>query len=260
MKVSIITAVLNGEKTIYDCIKTIAQQTYHDIEHIICDGGSTDKTIDIIKKWGIKNTRVISGPDNGPYDAMNKGIKASTGDIIAILNADDMYADTHVIENVVTTISEKKVDSCYGDLVYVDRKKPDSVIRYWKSGCYSREQFKKGWMPPHPTFFIKKSVYEKYGNFNTNFPIGADYEMSLRLLYKYNISTAYMPEVLVKMRTGGKSAPTLLNIAKAIIENYKAWQTNNLYPIPLTLILKQLSKLQQYKIGIKFQTDNKKNT
>lgn len=246
MKVTVITAVLNGAHAIMDCIRSIIEQSYPAVEHIIVDGGSIDGTLDLIKACRSERIKTISEADNGLYDAMNKGIQASTGDVIATLNADDMYANKLVLENVVLTLSEHNVDSCYADLVYVDKEIPDRVIRYWKSGGYSKERFKRGWMPPHPTFFVKKCVYERYGLFNTDLPIAADYEMMLRLLYKYDVSTAYIPKVCVKMRTGGKSTPTLINVLRSVIENRKAWKMNNLHPIPFTLILKPLFKLHQY--------------
>ena len=245
MKVSIITAVYNGSETIEDCIKSVVRQTYSKVEHVIIDGGSSDGTLDIMKKYNDRISKWISEPDNGIYDAMNKGIKNATGDIIGILNSDDIYTNEFVIENVAEIISAYNVDSCYGDLVYVERKNTDKIIRYWKAGNFYKDRFKKGWMPPHPTFFVKKSIYEKYGFLNLDFPLAADYEIMLRLLYKHNISTAYIPKLLVKMRSGGTSNPGIYTI-KAIVENYKAWKVNDLTPDPFTFVLKPLSKIPQF--------------
>ena len=251
MRVSIITPVYNRIKTFESCLKSIHSQTYPHIEHIIIDGGSTDGTVGVIKKYEDKIASWVSEPDNGLYEAMNKGIKAATGDIIGILNSDDMYADNSVIESVVRTITENNVDSCYGDLVYVDSDDTARIKRQWKAGEYKKEKFKTGWMPPHPTFFVKKEMYERYGYLNLNFPLAADYELMLRFLYKHEISTTYIPKVLVKMRTGGTSNPGLYTL-KAILENYRAWKVNGLNPNLLTFLLKPLSKIRQFRIkGLK---------
>lgn len=175
---------------------------------------------------------------------MNKGIKTATGDVIGILNSDDIYEDNSVIEAVVNSLASNNVDSCYGDLVYVKRDDTDKVVRYWKAGNFYKDMFKRGWMPPHPTFFCKKSVYEKYGLLNLDFPSAADYELMLRLLYKCHVSTTYIPRVLVKMRSGGTSNPGVYTI-KAIIENYRAWKVNELN-YPITLLLKPFSKVIQF--------------
>lgn len=246
MKVSIVTAVFNGADTIEDSMRSTCGQTYTNIEHIVIDGGSTDGTLDIIRKYRHKIAKLVSEPDNGIYGAMNKGIRNATGDIIGILNSDDLYVDENVIGDVVNAISENNVDSCYGDLLYVERKDTNEIVRVWNSGVYDRESFRKGWMPPHPTFFVKRSIYEKYGFFNTDFRIAADYELMLRFLYRYNVSTAYIPRVLVKMRTGGKSRPDVIRVAKNMIENYRAWKVNGLKPNPTTFVLKPLSKAVQY--------------
>jgi Glycosyltransferases involved in cell wall biogenesis len=197
VKVSIITVVYNGKNTIEDCIKSAANQTYSNIEHIIIDGGSTDGTLGVIKRYEDKIAYWVSEPDNGLYEAMNKGLRSATGDIIGILNSDDMYADNSAIESVVRTITENNVDSCYGDLVYVDRDDTAKIKRQWKAGEYKKEKFKNGWMPPHPTFFCKKTVYEKYGLLNLDFPLAADYELMLRFLYRHGVGATYIPKVLV---------------------------------------------------------------
>ena len=246
MKISIITVVFNGAETIEDCIKSAIGQTYSSIEHIIIDGCSTDGTLDIVADYRDHVARVISEPDAGIYDAMNKGIRAATGGVIGILNSDDMYTDEFVFQNVVNCLSENNVQTCYGDLVYVHHEDTDKVIRHWKSGNFFRERFKKGWMPPHPTFFVKKDIYDQYGIFNLEFPLASDYELMLRFLYKYNVSTAYIPKFLVKMRTGGRCRPGILNTSKNVIENYRAWKINGLNPTPITFILKPLSKTLQY--------------
>ena len=244
MRVSIITVVYNGKNTIEDCIKSVAGQTHPHLEHIIIDGGSTDETVWVIRKHEDKIAYWVSEPDKGIYDAMNKGIKAASGDIIGILNSDDFYADEVVIEEVVRAITENKVDSCYGDLVYVNIDDTARIVRQWKSGEYKKEKFKKGWMPPHPTFFCKKSTYEKYGLLDLNFPLAADYELMLRFLYKHGVSAAYIPKVMVKMRAGGTSRPGLYTI-RALIENCRAWKVNGLR-YPIRVLLKPFSKINQF--------------
>jgi len=244
MKVSLITIAYNSAETIEDTIKSIVAQDYSNIEYIIIDGGSTDKTLSIVDKFKDSITTIISEPDKGIYDAMNKGVQNATGDIVGILNSDDIYADNKVVSRIVKAIGNK--DSIYADLVYVDRDNTDKVTRYWKSGKYRKGIFKKGWMPPHPTFFIKKSCYDQYGIYNLQLKSAADYELMLRMLHKHNISVAYLPEVITKMRVGGQSNITLLNRFKANKEDKLAWIINDLKPGPLTLIMKPVRKISQF--------------
>jgi glycosyltransferase len=246
MKITVVTAVLNNKVFFESCINSVLKQTYPDKESIIVDGGSIDGTVDIIKKYEDRITSWISEPDNGIYDALNKGLKLSSGDIVGILNADDIYAHNKVLETVVSHMTENKVDSCYGNLLYVDRKNLHKTIRYWKSDIYKEGLFYKGWMPPHPTFFVKREMYEKYGYFNTDFKIAADYELMLRLIEKHKISTCYIPEVLVKMRMGGMSNRSLKNLFIKSSEDYKAWKINNLNGGIYTILLKNLCKLPQF--------------
>jgi len=246
-RISIITVVKNNAQTIKDAIDSVLSQTYQNIEYIVVDGASTDGTVDIVQSYGDKIDKFISEPDNGLYDAMNKGIKLATGDIVGILNSDDFYIAEHVIEKVVKEFQEKGVDSVYGDLVYVDASDTDKIVRYWESKPYKKGLFYKGWHPPHPTFFVRNEIYKKYGLFNLDFKIAADYEIMLRYLVKYEISCSYIPEVIVSMRTGGTSNKNLTNIIKANIECYKAWRKNKLKINPKTFLLKPLSKIFQYK-------------
>lgn len=252
MKVSIITVVRNNAAIIKDSIDSVLGQTYKNIEYIVVDGASTDGTVEIVRSYGKKIAKLISEPDKGIYDAMNKGIRLATGDIVGFLNSDDLYADQYVVENVVNCIIENNVDSCYGDLVYVDRNNINKIVRYWQAGDYNKENFKKGWMPPHPTFFVKRKIYEKYGCFNLKFTLAADYELMLRLLFKYEISTCYIPKILVKMRSGGKSKPGLSTIT-GIKETYIAWKINEL-KYPLGVLFKPVRKISQWlrKVDTKF--------
>jgi len=246
MKISIITAVYNNEQTIRYCIESLLAQSHPAIEYIVVDGGSTDGTIEIIKSYAGKISHFISEPDNGLYDAINKGINLSCGEVIGILHSDDVYATNDIIKTVDEYMTRYGVDSCYGDLLYVRKDSIDKVIRYWKSCPYREDLFQKGWMPPHPTFFVTKAIYEAYGVFNSNFRISADYELMLRLLLKCRISTVYIPEVIVRMRVGGMSNRSLKNLLIKTTEDYLAWTVNSLQLKFYTIPFKNISKLSQF--------------
>jgi len=246
MKVTIITAVLNSVTTIEDCIRSVCSQSYPNIEHIIIDGGSTDGTIEVIKRYMDSISMFISEPDNGMYDAINKGLMNARGDVVGILNADDFYANEKVIEKIVEVFKKNGVDSCYGDLIYVDKEDPDKIVRYWKSKPFRSISFMYGWHPPHPTFFVRKWVYDKYGFFNPDFKIAGDYELMLRFIEKNKISTSYIPEVLVKMRIGGISNKSLKNIILQTCEDYKAWRLNGLHSGFFAVFLKKIRKIFQF--------------
>jgi len=216
------------------------------VEHVIVDGGSADGTLDVIERYQADIAHLIKGPDRGIYDAMNKGILAATGDVVGILNADDFYAHGDVLAKVVEVFTDKTIDSCYGDLVYVDAADTGRVVRSWHAGPYDLNRFHWGWMPPHPTFFVRKRVYEKYGLFNLNLGSAADYELMLRFLLKHRIKVAYIPEVLVHMRVGGVSNSSLKNRLRANANDRRAWEVNGLKPYPWTLWMKPIRKIPQY--------------
>lgn len=251
MKVSIITVCYNSCGTIRSTIESVKAQDYQDIEYIIIDGGSFDGTRDVIACYKDVVSKFLSEEDNGIYDAMNKGIKLSTGEIIGILNSDDCYANNHVISNVVAKISCTGCDGLYGDLVYVGKNDPDKVIRIWRAGVYKYDKFKYGWMPPHPTFFVRRNIYEQYGVYNTSFKNSSDYELMLRFIHKYKISLDYLPQVLVRMAEGGMSNASLKNRIRANKEDRLAWKINHLSPFFFTLWLKPLRKLSQFSINSK---------
>lgn len=246
MKVSIITVCYNSSETIESTIQSVVSQNYANIEYIIVDGLSTDDTLKIVDRYKNSITKIVSEKDNGIYDAINKGIAKATGDIIAILHADDFYTNENVISLIVDSFNNKNVETVYGDLQYVDRIDTTIVKRNWISGAYQKQNFLKGWMPPHPSFFARKKCYEKFGNFNTDLKSAADYELMLRFMYKNNCSVSYIPKVLVKMRVGGKSNISLMNRIKANREDKKAWEMNGLSPSMFTFIRKPLSKLGQF--------------
>jgi len=246
LKVSIITVVFNGERTIQDCIESVLNQSYPDIEYIVIDGKSTDNTPKIVANYGTKIAVFISEKDQGIYDAMNKGIAHATGEVIGILNADDFYADNQVIEKLVTKLKETDADGIYGDLVYVDANDTTQVKRYWKSGGFDRKKFLFGWMPPHPTFFVKKASYDQLGTYRLDLGSAADYELMLRFLYKQRLKVAYLPEIVTVMRTGGVSNKTVGNRLKANQSDRQAWHLNGLEPYWFTLWLKPLRKVLQF--------------
>lgn len=255
MKVSIITATYNSASTIKDTILSVKQQTYKNVEHIIVDGSSTDNTLHLLQHFGHSGP-LLSEKDKGIYDAMNKGLAIANGDIIGILNSDDFYPHAHVIEKVVKAMSATDCDAVYGDLVYVDAHHATKVLRKWIAGGYSKKQFYNGWMPPHPTFFVKKEVYEKYGNFNLEFKSSSDYELLLRFMFLNDIKVKYLPGVLVHMRAGGHSNRSLRNRLAAHKEDYMAWSSNGISPKWYTLAMKPLRKIKQYIVGNKNSYSN----
>lgn len=246
MKVSIVTVCLNSAETIENTINSVLSQDYREIEYIIVDGGSKDNTLDVINKYKNNIDQVVSEPDNGIYDAMNKGLRLATGEIVGFLNSGDFYVSETVIGQIVKSIQANNTDCCYGDLEYVAEKNLGETVRRWESPPYQEGLFEKGWHPPHPTFFAKKTVFDKYGGFDLNYDIGADYELMLRFLKKYGVKSCYIPNVLVRMRTGGKSNKNLLQIIKANIECYRAWKRNDLKISPFIILKKPASKLIQY--------------
>ena len=245
MKVSIITATFNSAATVLDTLKSVQSQTWQELEHIVVDGASIDDTLRLLEA-GKHRGPFVSEPDKGIYDAMNKGIQMASGEIVGILNSDDVYANQTIIEKVVALFEQTDADAIYGDLWYVDTANMQRVTRKWVAGSYRREAFLYGWMPPHPTFFVRKSVYAQYGSFNLDMYTAADYELMLRFLYKYQIPAAYLPEVMVKMRVGGASNQSLKNRLLANKGDRLAWKVNGLKPYWFTVTLKPIRKITQF--------------
>ncbi len=246
MRVSIITICYNSEATIRETITSVLSQSYSDIEYIIVDGKSKDSTCEIVRSFGDKISIFVSEPDKGIYDAMNKGVKLATGDVIGILNSDDFYADANVISDIVSTFKSTGAQGVYADLVYVDRENINKITRTWKSGNYEEGKFLYGWMPPHPTFFVKREVYEAYGHYTTELRSSSDYEFMLRVIHKEKISIGYLPRVITKMRVGGQSNITISNRRKANLEDKRAWEMNGLKPYFFTIALKPIRKIKQF--------------
>jgi glycosyltransferase len=215
------------------------------VEHLIIDGGSKDNTMEIVAGFPhIK--QICSEKDRGIYDAMNKGVKRATGDIVGILNSDDFYASENVLREVVDTFEQSGCDAVYGDLQYVDKDDVSKVVRYWRSGPYQQGAFKWGWMPPHPSFFVRHTLYDRCGLFNLDMKTAADYELMLRMIHKEGASLQYLPNVLVKMRTGGASNSSMASRLKANADDRKAWDVNGLTPYWFTMYLKPIRKITQF--------------
>ncbi len=244
MRVSIITISYNSGKTIEATIRSVLAQEDADIEYIIVDGGSSDNTLEIIEKYKHRIAQVISEKDNGIYDAMNKGVRLASGDLIGILNSDDTYAYPNVVADIVASIGEQ--DAVYADLQYVNAD-TGKVVRHWKSGLYQAGDFLKGWMPPHPTFFVRKVCYNQFGLYLTNHGTTADYELMLRMIHKHGITLSYLPKVIIQMKTGGASNVGWKQRVKANQQDRMAWQLNGLSPKWYTLFLKPLRKLLQFR-------------
>jgi len=245
MKISIITICYNSASTIEDTIKSVIAQNYLDLEYIIVDGGSKDDTLKIIEKYRDKIAKIISEPDKGIYDAMNKGIVLATGEVVGIINSDDFYEHNTVLIEVFSCFENNKIDACYGNIKYVDRLAKEKQVRFWKAGKYKKEKLNSGWIIPHPAFFVRKEVYNRLGSFNTDFRIAADYELMLRFLQN-NTAVQYLDSTLVCMREGGFSGQSFAQRKKGWAELKKAWQSNNL-PVPRLFIFRRiLSKIKQY--------------
>ena len=246
-KISLITVSFNRQETIEDTILSVKSQTYSNVEYIIIDGASTDDTLNIIKKYPQVVNDYISEKDKGIYDAMNKGISRATGEIIGFINADDVLASPEVLENVAKTFALNDIDACYADLVYVDQFDLKKVKRYWRSSPFKKGAFSRGWAPPHPTFYVKKSVYEQFGLFSLAYKLGNDIELMLRFLEKYQINSLYVPQLWVKMRMGGVSNQSISNVVLQNKEIIKAAKDNNVpFFAPTFIVSKLKSRFAQY--------------
>jgi glycosyltransferase involved in cell wall biosynthesis len=245
LHISVITAVLNRAATLGAALRTVHEQTWPNVEHLVIDGGSTDGTLSILARHRPRLAQLISEPDRGLYDALNKGIRRASGDVIGFLHADDELASPQVLRRVAAAFENPAVDAVYGDLVYVDKVDPSHVVRYWKAGAYERANMEHGWMPPHPTFYVRREVYERLGDFDLRYRISADYDSILRILWRGRANVAYIPEVLVRMRTGGLSGSSLWNLLRKSREDYAAMRQNGIGGLH-ALVLKNVTKLPQF--------------
>ncbi len=244
LKISVVTACYNSEATIAHAISSLKSQTWSMIEHVVIDGASSDKTQSIARATLGDGDVFLSEPDQGIYDALNKGIGRSTGDVVGFLHSDDFLAHDDVLARVVACF-EQGFDAVYGDLQYVDAGDPSRVIRNWVSGEFQRDRLKLGWMPPHPTFFMKRQLYKKLGVFDTQFRIASDYDSLLRYLGDLTVKVGYIPEVLVKMRVGGASNGSIKQILRKSKEDIAAMRKNGINPF-IALPYKNVSKLPQF--------------
>ncbi len=248
MKISVITVTFNSESVIQDCLSSVMMQKYKNIEHIIIDGKSNDGTLSILESQRNHFAALISEPDKGIYDAMNKGIKIATGDIIGFLNSDDFYVDKNVLSKVANIFTDNpSIEACYSDLIYVDQLTASKTVRYIKSSKFKSGLFLKGWCPPHPTFFVRRSNFERYGNFNLDYKIASDVDLMIRFLEVKKIQCLYVPEIWVKMRMGGTTNKNLKNI---FLQNYEIILSLKKYNLPVNLINffinKIISRIKQY--------------
>ncbi|MBN3209690.1 glycosyltransferase [Pectobacterium brasiliense] len=245
MKVSIITATYNSAKTISDTLKSLNAQTYPDIEYIIIDGGSKDNTLSLIKSSCSRVSVIISEPDKGIYDALNKGILSATGDIVGFLHSDDFFAYPDAVKDIVDAMRESNADAVYGDLNYISSTDNDVIVRKWISGGFDINKMKLGWMPPHPTFYMKRACYQRFGSFDLSYRISADYDSLLRYLWIHKVTVKYIPKVIINMRVGGMSNRSLSNMIMKTKEDVKAMKSNKL-PWLSAVAGKNLSKIPQF--------------
>ncbi|CAN0617621.1 glycosyltransferase [Burkholderia multivorans] len=249
MKITIITVTYNSAATIADTLRSVDAQRHQDIEHIIVDGASTDRTLEIVAQFPQPWRRVYSAPDKGIYDAMNKGLGLATGDAVGFLNSDDVYADDTITQQIAEAFvadGSPEIDACYADLIYVDDLQSGRIVRYWKSRPYAPGICAKGWMPAHPTFYVRKRVFDQCGGFDLAFPRQADYELCLRFLDIHGIVTKYVPRVWIRMRTGGVSNNSVRGVLKGNWEAYLACRKNGLAVTPLFIVGKILSRVPQF--------------
>lgn len=248
MKISIVTATCNSGKTVRDTIESVLRQTYRDIEYIIVDGASKDDTLEIVRTYEPRfegRMRWISESDKGIYDAMNKGFRMATGDVLMLINSDDLFSRPDAVELVVRKFeANPHADGVYADLNYVSSSDVDKIVRVWKTG--RQRPFNRGWLPAHPTFYVRRAVYEKYGYFNLRYKLAADFELMLRFVEKYHIELVYLPESLVKMRLGGATSKNLRNIIAQDRECIAAFRENGLTAGPFYLCYRLLPKVKEF--------------
>ena len=250
MKISVITVTFNSASTVEDAMRSVLRQTWDNLEYIVVDGGSTDGTTDIIQRYEQLfggRMKWISEPDDGIYDAMNKGFRMATGDVVGLINSDDLFSCDNAIEMVMRKFEENSdADGVYADLMYVGSKNTDKVIRNWITG--KQRPMAKGWLPAHPTFYVRKHIYEQYGYFNLRYKLAADFELMLRFIEKYHIRLVYLPEKLVRMRYGGATSSSLKNIIRQDKECFFAFKENQIPVSCLYPVLRLLSKIKQFNV------------
>lgn len=246
LKISIITVTYNAERFLEDCLRSVADQTYPHLEYIVIDGLSKDNTLKIISYYKEEISHFVSEKDNGMYDALNKGIALATGDVIGILNADDFYASPEVITKIAAAFETTGADVLYGNLDYVDQQDTNKVVRKWRSKPYWHGMFQFGWMPAHPTFYAKREMFARYGNYKPEYGSAADYELMMRFIHKHRARTVFLPDVMIKMRVGGMSNSSVKNRLDANKKDMAAMKANGIAIPFITALLKPLRKLPQF--------------
>jgi glycosyltransferase involved in cell wall biosynthesis len=243
--ISVITAVRNNRAHITDALDSILAQSYRWVESIVIDGASTDGTIELIQAYGSRLDVVVSERDEGIYSALNKGIERANGGVIGFLHSDDLYVNNHVLEKVAEVFADPSVDGVYGDLLYVGSEDTDRIVRYWKSGTFSPKKLGRGWMPPHPTLYVRRATYERVGAFNTRYTIAADYDWILRFFGPTGVTCHYIPEPLIKMRVGGVSNRSISLILTKSLEDLHTLRSNGVGGLA-SLVMKNLRKIPQF--------------
>lgn len=246
MKISIVTAVRNDVGTVAETLNSVAEQVGADIEHIVIDGASTDGTVDVIRQHASRIAHFVSEPDRGPYDGMNKGLAVATGDVVGFLNGDDAFLSRNVVARISEVLSDDDVDACYANLVYTAQDDLNHVVRWWRSQPYRPGLFLRGWMPAHPTFYVKRRIFEKFGAFDLEFKRQADFDLALRFMHVHGIRTVFVPEFWVRMRVGGFSNNSYRNILLGNLEAYWICRKRGVTVWPWFPIVKMVSRLPQF--------------
>ncbi|MEY4505575.1 MAG: hypothetical protein RL297_153 [Pseudomonadota bacterium] len=248
LKISVVTATYNCESTLQATLTSLMEQTHSNFEHVVVDGLSTDRTLEILKDTVDARTTIHSEKDHGIYDALNKGIARSTGDVIGFLHADDMYADIDVLNSVAQAFVDPTVSAVYSDLQYVKQKDPSQVVRQWRSNAFKPRLISRGWMPPHPTLYVRREWYERIGGFDTRYRISADYFSILQLFSQPDFKAVHLPLVMVKMRLGGASNRSFKNLLRKSQEDFDAMRRSGFGPIDgfIALVAKNISKIGQF--------------
>lgn len=245
LSISVITAVYNNRATLADALESTLAQSHPVVETVLIDGASTDGTRDLLQGYADRLSVLVSEPDQGIYDALNKGLRYATGDVVGFMHSDDVFGDSEALARVAAAFADPAVQAVYGDLLYVRRDDPRKVVRYWRAGAFSRRRLGWGWMPPHPTLYLRRAVYERVGGFDLRYQIAGDYDHILRVFSQPGLNPAYIPSVLVKMRVGGSSNRSLANIMRKSREDYSAIRRNGVGGLG-TLVWKNVGKVSQF--------------
>ena len=246
LTITVITVCFNSAATIADTLRSVAEQNHAAVEHIVVDGGSKDGTLEIIAGTPNRIARLVSEPDRGIYDAMNKGLAMATGDVVGFLNSDDVYADAETLSEIVRVFADPEVEACYGDVLFVAADDPACVVRYWRAGSCRPGRLAQGWMPPHPTFYVRRRAYDEHGGFDISYQLQADFEMAIRLVEIHKLNISYLPRTLVRMRMGGASNASIGNVIRGNREAYRAARKHSLPVGPLFPLKKILSRIPQF--------------